>query len=127
MKIAAAIIIDHQKILICRRADFGSCANLWEFPGGKLENGETLRDCALRECEEELEITLELGEVFAVSTYRYPDREVELTFFLARIIQGEPVKNVHQAFCWVSPDELPSYPFCPADEEVVQRLSRLSL
>lgn len=127
MKIAAAILIENHKILICQRAGLGSCANLWEFPGGKLEPGETLQECALRECKEELGITLKIGELFAESVYHYPDREVEITFFLAKRVSGEPRQKVHQALCWASPTELPCYPFCPADEDVVTKLSHMDI
>lgn len=123
MKIGAAIVIEDQKILICQRAQTGSCANLWEFPGGKLEPLETLEECTVRECEEELGIHLEIQKQVAVSTYHYPDRDVEITFFLAKRIGGTLTMRVHQDIRWVTPVELLQYSFCPADEELVNQLS----
>ena len=124
MQIAAAILIENQKVFICQRADAGNCANLWEFPGGKLETGETLEECVARECEEELGIRIQVIRQLAVSTYQYPDRKVEITFFLAERMQGEPEIRVHQQIQWVTASQLPGYDFCPADRDLVAQLSK---
>lgn len=122
-QVAAAIILKDGKLLICRRGPGGSCANLWEFPGGKLEPGEDAAAAAVRECREELGVELRLGELYAVCSYRYPDKEVALSFFLAELVSGQPRRTVHQELRWVAPEELRGFEFCPADVEILQRLS----
>lgn len=121
-QVAAAIIQKDKKILICKRGAGGNCAFLWEFPGGKLEKGETLEECLIRECKEELEIDISIKCVFAESTYKYPDREIAFTFFNAEIMGGELKMNVHNDMQWVLPSELKEYEFCPADTDIVERL-----
>ena len=122
--IAAAIIRDNQKrILICRRDAGGSCAYLWEFPGGKQEPGESLNECARRECMEELGIRIALDGIFGETTYSYPERDVSITFFNAHITKGIPLKRVHTDILWVAPCDLYRYSFCPADEEIIKELS----
>lgn len=122
-QVAAAILRREGRILICQRGEGGSCAFLWEFPGGKVEVGETAADCVVRECREELSIAIRAGEVFATTTYRYPEREVGFTFFNAEYISGEIKQNVHMDHRWVTPKELTEFPFCPADREIVRRLA----
>lgn len=120
--VTAAIIRQQDKILICRRGPGGNCAFLWEFPGGKLEPGETMEECLLRECEEELGIQISIQGVFAKTTYRYPDREIAFTFYSAEIVKGEVTAKVHREFRWVTPEEINRYEFCPADVEIVEML-----
>ena len=75
--VAAAIIHDNKgKILICRRGSGGSCAYLWEFPGGKREAGETMQECVIRECREELTVNLKTDVKYAEFFYSYPDRDI---------------------------------------------------
>lgn len=122
-QVAAAIIQKDKEILICKRGAGGSCAFLWEFPGGKLEMGETLEECLIRECKEELEINIAIKSVFAETTYKYPDREIAFTFFTAEIMGGELKMNVHNDMQWILPSELKDYEFCPADMEIIRRLA----
>ena len=123
--IAAAILFREGRILICRRGEGGSCAFLWEFPGGKLEPGETPAECAVRECREELGVSVRLGPVFARTSYDYPEGSLSFIFYKGEILSGDPQKRVHPEMRWVRPSELTDYPFCPADRDVVQRLSRI--
>ena len=123
LEVAAAMIEKEGKILICRRGAGGSCAYLWEFPGGKQEPGETLEECAVRECREELELTIRISGRFERVTHRYPDREVALTFFRAQCVGGSLHNHVHEEVRWVRPAELLEYEFCPADAGVVRRLA----
>lgn len=125
VQIAAAIIKKDGKILICQRKQGGSCSLLWEFPGGKLEPGETLAACAVRECLEELHMEIEILGRFGCTTYQYPERAVEITFFLAQIIKGIPQKTVHEQLKWVLPCSLTEYPFCPANQAILKKLASL--
>lgn len=121
--VTAAIIRKGDRILICRRAEGGSCSGLWEFPGGKLEQGENLEECLVRECREELGLHLRIKDVFAQTSYNYGDKDMEFTFFNTEIIGGELKMKVHQDIKWVKPEELRVYTFCPADVEVAERLA----
>ena len=126
IQVAAAIIkTNDEKILICKRGGSGSCAYLWEFPGGKLEAGETFEQCLLRECREELEIDIKVISVFAETSYTYPERELSFVFFNAEIVNGTPKINVHDDMKWVTPDQLKSFAFCPADVEIIERLVKM--
>lgn len=121
-QVAAAIIRKDNKILICQRGAGGSTAFLWEFPGGKLEHGETPEECVIRECKEELEIDIKLGKIFAKTEYEYPDRRIAFTFFEAEITDGKIKASVHKDIKWVTNVELMDYKFCPADIEIIKRL-----
>lgn len=122
-KVAAAIIRKEDKVLICKRGAGGNCAYLWEFPGGKKEENESLEECLERECSEELGITIKVKDVFDEVVYKYPDREISITFFNAEILEGKLIPAVHEQIKWASLKELSEYDFCPADREVVRRLS----
>lgn len=122
--VAAVILTDEAgKILICKRGAGGSCAFLWEFPGGKVEEGETPEEAAVRECKEELDLDVILGPAYAVLDYSYPDKDIHFTFFNGRVTGGELKMNVHEEACWVAPAELKDYNFCPADTGLVERLA----
>lgn len=120
--VSAAIIRKNGKFLICQRAEGGSCSRLWEFPGGKLEPGETPEQCVIRECREELAVIIRPLGLFAETSYRYPDREIHFTFWNAEIPDGPIRMNVHRDIRWVEPDDLSKYPFCPADTAIVEKL-----
>lgn len=120
--VAAAIIRLDNKILICKRAEGGSCSGLWEFPGGKLERNESLQECLLRELREELGLNTIIKDVYAQTSYQYAENKIEFTFFNTEIIGGELIMKVHQDIKWVVPAELKEYSFCPADVEVAERL-----
>ncbi len=122
--IAAVILTDEEgKILICKRGEGGSCAFLWEFPGGKVEEGETPEQAAVRECREELALDVTLGPAYASLDYSYPDQDLHFTFFCGRVTGGEMEVRVHEEACWVAPGELKDYTFCPADVALVERLA----
>ena len=124
-RVSAAIITNSDnEILICRRGPGGSCQFLWEFPGGKIEQGESPEECLVRECLEELEIEIEVLDLFEETKYSYPEREIEFMFFSASLKKGVPTPNVHYSIKWVSPDMLGEYEFCPADVFVVERLAK---
>ena len=121
---AAIIQNSHGDYLICQRDAGGSFAYLWEFPGGKLEDGETPAECIVRECREELSIELSVTEVFKEATYQYSDRLLHFIFFLAKIDSGVPTSSVHKDIKWVDKDVLRNYQFCPADLEIICELSQ---
>ena len=92
VEVVAALIWHENKFLICQRPTTKSCALLWEFVGGKVEPGETKEQALIRECQEELGITLSVGDVFTEVVHTYPDITVHLTLFHANIAQGTPQK-----------------------------------
>ena len=124
-EVSAAIIYDSDgSILICRRGEGGNCAGLWEFPGGKREAGETMEECLVRECREELDIVIGIDSLYEEFVYDYPDRTIRFAFFEARIISGTPRTNVHSDMRWVTRRGLADFDFCTADAGLVERLSR---
>lgn len=123
-RIAAAVLRRKNNILICRRGPGGSCAYLWEFPGGKIEPGETGEECAIRECREELGVEIQIQGLEEEMVYQYPDGPYSFAFYNGSIVKGEPEKRVHLEIRWVSPDELTDFSFCPADRPLVERLIR---
>lgn len=125
LEVTAAIIRHNGKILICQRPANKHCGLLWEFPGGKIEAGETGEQCVIRECQEELGVTLNVEQKLTDITYEYPDRIIYLHFYLCSIASGIIEKNEHNALEWVSHDELDRYEFCPADEEIISELKRM--
>ena len=108
-------------VLVCRRAS-GSCAGLWEFPGGKCEPGETLAACMERELREELGIHTRAGQVYAQFVHNTPQRPLRFTFFEVELLQGTPRCSVHSALRWCRPEQLEPADFCPADQLVVKKL-----
>ena len=125
-EVVAALIFEKntKKFLICQRPAHKSCGLLWEFVGGKVEAGETKEAALVRECQEELGIRVSVGKVFMEVTHEYPDITVHLTLFFAEIAEGIPALLEHQALCWITPDEIPQYEFCPADEEILERIRK---
>lgn len=126
-EVVAALIVDKDKFLICQRPDYKARGLLWEFVGGKVESGETKEQALIRECQEELAITLDVGEVFMDVIHEYPDLTVHLTLFHAAIREGIPQKLEHNDIRWITVDEIDHYMFCPADEEILEQLKRSSL
>lgn len=121
-EVVAALILDNDKFMICQRPANKARALLWEFVGGKVEEGETKEQALVRECQEELAVTLSVGEVFMDIVHEYPDISVHLTLFNATISEGAPQKLEHNDIKWISVSEIDNYNFCPADEEILIRL-----
>lgn len=122
--VAAAIFRNAQgEILICKRGPGGSCAHLWEFPGGKLEEGETLEQCLIRECREELGVEISVGDLYSHTIYDYPERKTELYFYNAEISSGKIQRIVHEEIRWARRETLPDYAFCPADLEMIRQMA----
>ena len=126
-EVVAALIWDgNKKFMICQRPSNKARALLWEFVGGKVEPGETKEQALIRECREELAITVSVGDVFMDVVHEYPDLYVHLTLFNAFIAEGAPQKLEHNDIRWISVEEIPQYTFCPADKAILERLSAAS-
>ena len=125
-EVVAALIWDQDKFMICQRPAHKARGLLWEFVGGKVESGETKGQALIRECQEELAVTLDVGDVFMDVIHEYPDLTVHLTPFHATIREGIPQKMEHNDIRWITVNEIDRYEFCPADEEILTRLKRLS-
>ncbi len=125
VEVAAALIWDKDKFLICQRPAHKARALLWEFAGGKVEPGESKEQALIRECKEELAVTLSVGDVFMDVVHEYPDVTVRLTLFNASIAEGTPQKLEHTDIRWITPAEIPNYKFCPADEELLKKITEV--
>ena len=121
-EVVAALIWDGDKFIICQRPAHKARGLLWEFVGGKVELGETKEDALIRECKEELNILLSVGDVFMDVVHEYPDLTVHLTLFNATIAEGEPNKLEHNDIQWITPSEIQNYDFCPADKEILMKI-----
>ncbi|MBP3377172.1 MAG: (deoxy)nucleoside triphosphate pyrophosphohydrolase [Clostridia bacterium] len=122
IEVVAALIWEKEKFLICQRPAHKGNGLLWEFVGGNVEPGETKENALIRECREELLITVSVGEEFMDVVHEYPDAVVHLTLFCASISEGEPQMLEHNDMKWITPDEIPNYDFCPADKEILAKI-----
>ena len=122
VEVVAALIWKNNKFMICQRPEHKARGLLWEFVGGKVESGETKEQALIRECREELNVLLSVGDVFMDVIHEYPDITVHLTLFNATISEGEPQKLEHNDIQWIVPSEIPNYEFCPADEEILDKI-----
>ena len=122
IEVVAALIRRGDDFLICQRPAHKARGLLWEFAGGKVEAGENPTQALIRECREELAVTLQVGEAFMETTHAYPDITVHLTLFQAVIAQGDPQQLEHADLRWVRAEELPNYAFCPADAAIIRAI-----
>jgi len=122
-EVVAALIWDRNRFMACQRPAHKARGLLWEFVGGKVEPGETKQQALVRECREELAVTLSVGDVFMEVTHEYPDLTVHLTLFHATIAEGVPQKLEHNDIRWITPAEIQDYDFCPADAEILKRIT----
>ncbi len=123
-EVVAALIWRGERFLVCQRPAHKARGLLWEFVGGKVEPGETGAQALIRECQEELGITLQVGEVFMDVTHVYPDLTVHLVLYQSTIAAGEVQKLEHNDLRWITPAEIEGYEFCPADEEILAEIRR---
>ena len=124
-EVVAALIWDENRFLACQRPPHKARGLLWEFVGGKVEPGETREQALIRECQEELAITVAVQNVFMEVDHVYPDLTVHLTLFNASIAEGTPQKIEHNDLRWLTVEEIDEYEFCPADEEILRRLKEI--
>lgn len=125
VEVVAALIFKKDRLMICQRPPHKPRGLLWEFVGGKVEANETKEQALIRECREELGVTVEVGEVFMRVEHEYPDITIELTVFHAEIAAGEPRLLEHADFRWILPSEIPQYDFCPADVEILAKIRKV--
>ena len=127
IEVVAALIWQGNKFMICQRPAHKARGLLWEFVGGKVESGETKERALIRECKEELDILLSVGDIFMEVTHEYPDITVHLTLFNATISEGEPQRLEHNDIQWITPREIPNYAFCPADTIILSKIQKIKL
>ena len=116
IQVTAAVIRDGEKVMICKRPLGKRHGGQWEFPGGKVESGESLFDCIIRECQEELGITLvPQREIICID-----NENIALHFIECVIIDGTMTLNEHEAVKWISKDDIERFEFCPADKKALK-------
>ena len=118
----AALIWDQDRFLACQRPAHKARGLLWEFVGGKVEAGEAPEEALIRECREELGVTVQPLDLFMEVTHEYPDLTVRLILFNAVITDGTIQLLEHADARWIRPDEIPNYAFCPADKDILVRI-----
>ena len=122
--VVAALVVENGKFMICQRPQNKARGLLWEFVGGTVEPGETKAQALVRECREELGVTVVPGDVFMEVDHVYPDITIHLTLFWARIAAGRPQKLEHADIRFVAPEEIPQYAFCPADASILEQIKK---
>jgi mutator protein MutT len=125
INVAAGLVVHSGRLLISQRPSGSHLAGLWEFPGGKLEPGETWEDCLARELKEELGIHVQFIRWFSEVTHPYPGRWIRLRFGVCRWVSGQPQALGCAAFAWVLPGELAHFRFPPADMELLEQIPAL--
>lgn len=121
--VVGAIIVENGKILCAQRGNGKSLPNLWEFPGGKIEKGETPQEALLRELEEELMIEVDVSaNQFELTKYDYDFGRVHLTTFLCMLTKGRPKLKEHHQVKWLAPSDLNKLDWAPADIPAVKKL-----
>lgn len=124
-EVVAALIWMGNKFMICQRPEHKARGLMWEFAGGKVEQGETKEQALIRECKEELNVTVSVYETYMEVTHKYPDIIVHLTLFRTEIVEGTPQKLEHNDIRWIAAEEIPNYDFCPADDVILRKLQGL--
>lgn len=125
VQVVAALIRDGEKFMIFQRPLTKTRPLQWEFVGGKAEAGETLEEALIRECREEIGVTVKVGKVFMEVDHTYPDIDIHLTLFEAEIAEGIPEKLEHNDIRTISADEIDNYNFCPADDEILKKIKEV--
>lgn len=125
--VVAALIWKDNRFMICQRPASKARGLLWEFVGGKVEPGETNEQALVRECREELDITLSVGDFFMDLVHIYPDLTVHLFLYHASIKEGIPKLLEHNDLRWITAEDIPRYAFCPADTEILEIIKQLKM
>ncbi|HEX7652851.1 MAG TPA: 8-oxo-dGTP diphosphatase MutT [Verrucomicrobiae bacterium] len=124
IEVSAALIFRGGRLLITQRPAGTHLAGLWEFPGGKREPGETFEACLVREIQEELGVTIQVGPLFEEVIHDYPEKSVHLKFFLCTLPAGEPQPLECAAVEWIQPPGLDSHDFPAADAHLLELLKQ---
>lgn len=124
-RVVAALIWDrnNERFMICQRPEHKARGLLWEFVGGKVENGESDKQALIRECREELGVTITVQDVFGEVVHEYDDITVQLLLYNAFIAYGTPILFEHKALRWITPEEIHAYAFCPADKDLLKQIA----
>ena len=122
--VVAALIWNGDRFMICQRPAHKARGLLWEFVGGKTEPGETMEAALVRECQEELDITVSVGDVFTQVIHEYPDILIRLTLFHCTIAEGTPRLLEHHDLKWIMPSQIPEFDFCPADKDILALIQK---
>lgn len=123
-KVTAAIIKDENRLLIAKRHSKDPLGGKWEFPGGKIERGETPQECLVREIKEELGVEVKIGPFYDDNVYSTQDHDIHLLFYWAEVITGKVIPVVHDDLKWTTIEELANFDFAPADIPIVKRLMK---
>lgn len=126
-EVVAALIWDGERFLACQRPPNKARGLLWEFVGGKVEAGETHTQALVRECREELDISIQVESLFMELIHEYPDLTVRLSLYHAGIISGTPKLLEHNDIRWITVQEIDEYEFCPADADILEKLKEVYL
>ena len=121
--VVAALIWNENRFMICQRPAHKTRGLLWEFVGGKVESGEAMESALIRECREELDITVQVGDIFTQVLHEYPDIHIRLTLFHCTIAEGTPKLLEHNDLKWIMPSQIPNYDFCPADQDILKLIT----
>lgn len=126
IKVVAAVIRDGDKIFVTQRG-YGDLKGGWEFPGGKIEEGETPQEALKREIMEELDTEIEVGELIDTIEYDYPDFHLSMLCYWCSVVRGDLVLKEHEAARWLGEDELMDVEWLPADVEVIDEVKKVFL
>lgn len=124
VKVVAAIIRDGNRVFATQRG-YGRFKDGWEFPGGKIEAGETSRQALIREIKEELDTEIKVGELFDIVEYDYPDFHLSMECYFCEVTKGDLILKEHEAARWLTKDTIDSVEWLPADLDLIMRLRKI--